>query len=163
MLSTHDKHGLAAEKQIAAAVKQEAAAEVQVEAAVERQVLVDKQEAVNAKAIELLNTPKRRTLSKPLPAKTTEQEDIVTAGQRRINLIWEHTQAAIALMVCLCTMAAGMITVIATMFYDKADAQIPTILAVAFGTVIGFYFSRTNHTAIGGIGKKDIQVDTGHR
>jgi len=29
---------------------------------------------------------------KPLTPTTTAQEDIVTAGQRRINLIWEFTQ-----------------------------------------------------------------------
>jgi hypothetical protein len=27
-------------------------------------------------------------------------------------------------------------------------------MSVAFGTVVGFYFSRTNHAAIGGVGKK---------
>lgn len=160
MATSPDKQEAAAVMQVAAAQKQETAAATQVAAAVEKQVLVEKQEAVNRKAVEVLSKPKK---SKPMRANTTEQEDIVTAGQRRINLIWEHTQAAIALMVCFCTMAAGMITVIATMFYGKADGQIPTILAVAFGTVIGFYFSRTNHTAVGGVGKKDIQIDDKHR
>lgn len=37
--------------------------------------------------------------SESLPANTTEQEDIVTAGQRRINIIWEVTQAMIAVTV----------------------------------------------------------------
>jgi hypothetical protein len=27
-------------------------------------------------------------------------------------------------------------------------------MAMAFGTVVGFYFSRTNHAAIGGTGAK---------
>lgn len=88
---------------------------------------------------------------------TTEQEDMTTAGQRRVNLIWEYTQAIIALVVCLFTMIAALIIVIAVVYYDKKDVQIPTIFAVAFGTVIGFYFSRTNHQAIGGEGKKPTQ------
>jgi len=82
-----------------------------------------------------------------LPAKTTFQEDLTHAGQRQINLIWERTQAAIALGVVFITMTAGVLG----MFYAL---MIPTLLAVAFGTVVGFYFSRTNHAAIGGVGNK---------
>jgi len=82
-----------------------------------------------------------------VPARTTFQEDLTHAGQRQINLIWERTQAAIALGVVFITMLAGVVG----MFYTL---QIPTLLAVAFGTVVGFYFSRTNHAAIGGTGTK---------
>jgi hypothetical protein len=82
-----------------------------------------------------------------LPARTTFQEDLTTAGQRQINLIWERTQAVIALCVVVTTMGAGL--------YSMAKAiQIPTLMAMAFGTVVGFYFSRTNHAAIGGVGRK---------
>jgi uncharacterized membrane protein YqgA involved in biofilm formation len=87
----------------------------------------------------------------PLSPTTTEQEDITTAGQRRVNLIWEYTQAIIALLVVISTMVAG----IESVFHP--NTQIPTILSVAFGTVVGFYFSRTNHQAIGGIGPKPNQ------
>lgn len=86
---------------------------------------------------------------KPLSPTTTEQEDITTAGQRKVNLIWEYTQAIIALSVVICTMVAGL--------KIGNGGQIPTIFSVAFGTVVGFYFSRTNHQAIGGIGKKPEQ------
>ncbi len=85
----------------------------------------------------------------PVQPTTTEQEDLTTAGQRKINLIWEYTQAIIALMVVIATMWAGVYTAIS----HSAD-QIPTVLSLAFGTVVGFYFSRTNHAAIGGIGAK---------
>ncbi len=40
--------------------------------------------------------------------------------------------------------------------YRGGDEQIPTIMSVAFGTVVGFYFSRTNHSAIGGVGLKPV-------
>lgn len=94
----------------------------------------------------------------PRPATTTFQEDLTTAGQRKINLIWEYTQAVIALLVVISTMGAG--------FYDAlhpsaVTQQIPTIMSVAFGTVVGFYFSRTNHVAIGGIGPKPEAVYVG--
>jgi len=87
-----------------------------------------------------------------LPATTTHQEDVTTAGQRRINLIWEYTQAVIALMVVASTMGAGVYMALT----HSAD-QLPTIMSVAFGTVVGFYFSRTNHAAIGGIGAQPSQ------
>ena len=96
-----------------------------------------------------------------LPAVTTFQEDLTTAGQRRVNLIWEYTQAAIALLVVLTTMIAGLYT----MFQPtvavgtgsslvQMPTSIPTVIGVAFGMVTGFYFSRTNHAAIGGVGPK---------
>lgn len=82
-----------------------------------------------------------------LPANTTFQEDLTTAGQRRINLIWEYTQAAIALCVVLFSMGASVVA----MVYGK---EIPSIIGVAFGMVTGFYFARTNHERIGGLGAK---------
>lgn len=82
-------------------------------------------------------------------ATTTAQEDLTTAGQRKVNLIWEYTQAVIALIVVVTTMAAGVMSA-----YEGSDKPIPTIMSVAFGTVVGFYFSRTNHAAIGGTGAK---------
>jgi len=85
-----------------------------------------------------------------LPPDTTAQQDITTAGQRKINLIWEYTQAIIALIVVGSTMAAGL----RASFMPAQQQQLPTIMSVAFGTVVGFYFSRTNHAAIGGIGSK---------
>jgi len=88
----------------------------------------------------------------PLPPTTTAQEDITTAGQRRVNLIWEYTQAIVALIVVGATMASGVFDA-----FTHSDKQVPTIMSVAFGTVVGFYFSRTNHQAIGGIGRKPSQ------
>lgn len=85
----------------------------------------------------------------PRPPTTTEQQDLTFAGQRRINLIWEYTQALVAIVVVLSTMAAGIFEA-----YSGLARPVPTIMSVAFGTVVGFYFSRTNHSAIGGVGEK---------
>ncbi len=89
-----------------------------------------------------------------LPPKTTAQQDLTMAGQRKINAIWEYTQAIIALLVVSSTMASGMYAA-----FSKSSEQIPTIMSVAFGTVVGFYFSRTNHVAIGGIGRKPDETE----
>jgi len=80
-----------------------------------------------------------------LPPKTTLQEDMVTAGQRRINLVWELTQSIIALMI------TGAI------IYTAVNKSPVDVLTNAFFLIVGFYFSRTNHQAIGGTGSKPIQ------
>jgi len=92
----------------------------------------------------------------PLPATTTVQEDLTTASQRKVNLIWETTQSIIAITVVIATMSVGVFG-----FLTKGIMDIPNSLAIAFGTVIGFYFSRTNHAAIGGIGEKPSQTYIG--
>jgi hypothetical protein len=94
--------------------------------------------------------------AKPIPATTTAQQDLTTAGQRRVNLIWEYTQAVIALVVVISTMASGL-----WQSMHPSNEQLPTIMSVAFGTVVGFYFSRTNHAAIGGLGPKPTQTYEG--
>lgn len=72
------------------------------------------------------------------------------AGQRRVNLIWEYTQASIALILVLSTCVAAL----KMMFDGKATDQVPNILCALVGTVVGSYFQRTNHMNIGGTGRK---------
>lgn len=67
------------------------------------------------------------------------QEVLVTAGQRRINLIWEITQAIIALFVT------------GSMVFCIVTGRVTEALTNAFFLIIGFYFSRTNHTKTGGV------------
>jgi hypothetical protein len=94
----------------------------------------------------------------PLPPTTTAQQDITHAGQRRINLIWEVTQAFIAIIVVLGNIIVG---VFRGMELVKTDKEFPFILSSALFLVIGFYFSRTNHAAIGGIGVKPTDIYQG--
>jgi len=93
----------------------------------------------------------RQSLDPSMPATTTYQQDLTMAGQRRVNLIWEYTQATIAGMVVLANMVVGV--------YDGvvvADhrPEFPVILSSSLFLIVGFYFSRTNHAAIGGVGMK---------
>ena len=78
---------------------------------------------------------------------TTAQQDLVTAGQRRINLIWEYTQAVIAISVVAVSLIAGIIAML-------DNKEVSAFLSFVCGNVVGFYFSRTNHAAIGGVGDK---------
>jgi hypothetical protein len=83
----------------------------------------------------------------PAPPTTTLQEDLVVAGQRRVNLIWEYTQAFIAIGVVIVSMVAAVVAML-------AGKEVSAFLSFVCGNVVGFYFSRTNHAAIGGIGEK---------
>lgn len=82
---------------------------------------------------------------KSLSPTTTVEEDLVTAGQRKINRVWEYTQAVVAVLVTLAFLYCEI---------QKIDRD---AVKMAFSLVIGFYFSRTNHTATGGEGKKKQQ------
>lgn len=84
-----------------------------------------------------------------LPPTTTAAEDKVTAGQRHINRLWEYTQSFISILVVLSTMGASIYG-----YVVGNQREIPTMLATAFGSVVTFYFVRTNHTQTGGVGKK---------
>ena len=88
----------------------------------------------------MAKSPSKRYYS--LKPTTTIQEDIVTAGQRKINLIWECTQGVIALMIT------------AAVIYSVLNKIESDVLTNAFFLIVSMYFVRTNHSLIGGIGIK---------
>ncbi len=77
------------------------------------------------------------------PAETTFQQDLVVAGQRRINVIWEVTQAAVTILITGAAIYCAVLGI-------KAD-----VLNFAFVAVISTYYARTNHTKTGGVGVND--------
>lgn len=91
----------------------------------------------------LASAPLMTPDAKNVQATTTAAEDLRTQGQRRVNLIWETTQAVIAVLV-----TAAMVCLAWT-------GKTSELLASAFGMIVGMYFQRTNHTKIGGIGGTD--------
>lgn len=93
---------------------------------------------------------------------TTRQQDLVVAGQRTVNLLWEKTQARIALWVIGVGMFVNSLLIVALVLIQK-DVSVDRLAVISIalqfinltaGIVIGFYFSRTNHTNIGGVGPK---------
>ena len=76
---------------------------------------------------------------------TTVEEDKKTRGQRKVNLIWELTQAVIAIAV-----TAAMI---GSAFFEIESPA----LGNAFTLIIAIYFVRMNHTKVGGIGGTDTR------
>lgn len=87
----------------------------------------------------------------PIAATTTAQEDLTTAGQRKVNLIWEYTQSFVTVIV----VTANMIVAV----YNGVSRGVilgehPAILSSALFLILGAYFQRTNHQRIGGVGPK---------
>lgn len=93
-----------------------------------------------------------------VPPTTTHQEDITFEAQRNINLIWEKTQSRVALGVvfftCFVDGAASLILIMTHQDITVGQTFGLSFLNLITGIVISFYFSRTNHAAIGGIGPK---------
>lgn len=102
-------------------------------------VLTDQPVQVVTQTPEKVLTPDAKNV---IP-KTTQEEDKHTLGQRRVNLIWESTQAVIAVLVTV-----AMIT----LAWSGKQSE---LLASAFGMIVGMYFQRTNHTKTGGVGGTD--------
>lgn len=91
---------------------------------------------------------------------TTHEDDRRTLGQRRINIVWEFTQSLIAGFVVMAVLYVSTRMVVAALDGTASQHQIANA-NLAFGfligianLVIGFYFGRTNHNRVGGIGSK---------
>lgn len=84
---------------------------------------------------------------KNIAPRTTAEQDTMTAGQRRINLLWEWTQAILAIIVTSVTLYIA-----ARLAMSEAHDQAAfLLLSNAFFSVISVYLTRTNHTKTGGV------------
>jgi len=82
-----------------------------------------------------------------------QQRDRVVAGQRKVNMLWEYTQSTIAISVVIGNLIVGVGVGLGIV---PGPHEVPPMLTNALFLVVGFYFSRTNHAAIGGIGAKPM-------
>lgn len=90
---------------------------------------------------------------------TTAEENKTSHGQRRINLIWESQQAVIASLVVgtvLYVSARITLVILDLQATENQQAMAVTaymLLSNIINLVIGFYFGRTNHQKVGGVGE----------
>lgn len=84
---------------------------------------------------------------KNIAPNTTAADDLVTHGQRKINLIWEVTQAVISIMVTGATLWVSARLAL----QEKAETAAFLLLSNAFFLVITAYIVRTNHSKTGGV------------
>lgn len=74
------------------------------------------------------------------------------AGQRRINTIWEVTQSFIAIAVVLVVLLVNAAVVMRTVAVGESQTAGLMQINVLGALVVGFYFGRTNHQRVGGVG-----------
>lgn len=88
------------------------------------------------------------------------EEERKTAGQRAINLIWETTQMKVALSVIWSALIVAAVLSIFGKTLGSSDLQLAAVVFL-FGVanlVTGFYFGRTNHQRVGGVGAKSEDI-----
>lgn len=104
-------------------------------------------EAVKIADPTILNVPATELTAggKNIVPDTTEETDRKTQGQRRINLIWECTQAVIAFSVTI------------AIIYTEINGRQSERLGQAFTTIMLLYFVRMNHIKVGGVGGTDTR------
>lgn len=96
------------------------------------------------------------------PPKTTAEQDISTAGQRRVNLIWESMQALLALSIVWTVLFTATKLALVVIDPHPTESQNATagtafmLMGNLVSLVIGFYFGRTNHQRTGGVGSDMI-------
>lgn len=105
----------------------------------------------HAEVVAMISDPKSKNPPEHKPPTTTGEEDRKSAGQRSINLLWETTQARIAISI----VAANILYAFVSPFMPTQAKEMAQVLSNALFAVMGFYFGRTNHTAQGGIGGSD--------
>lgn len=84
---------------------------------------------------------------------TTAAQEATNEGQRKVNLIWENTQRLVALSVVWCGLFVAACLCLINKEVNVTLASMVFLYGVA-NLVIGFYFGRTNHTRVGGVGEK---------
>lgn len=111
-------------------------------------VIVDNPEPLPVALASVASTvlPSATELNPPARATTTSEQDRGTLGQRRVNLLWEGTQGIVAL---------GLV---GTACYALLKGiSLPAEYWLLLGIVVNSYFTRTNHTKIGGVGGTDYR------
>jgi hypothetical protein len=85
---------------------------------------------------------------------STEEEEKTSAGQRDTSMLWETTQRQIALSVISTALVVSAALAIFGKLLGSPELQLAAgvfLFGVA-NLVTGFYFGRTNHQRVGGVG-----------
>lgn len=114
------------------------------------------------KVIGPTDVPKAAQVGDPFTAPTTTAaEEETKKGQRRVNLIWELMQALLALIVINTTLYVSARLALLTVDQTSSEKQLAMAITAFMlvsnlaSLIIGFYFGRTNHQKVGGVGSSD--------
>lgn len=85
-----------------------------------------------------------------------EAAALTTEGQRGINRLWERTQAIIAIVVVVVTMIVIAVLIVAPVLrgqdLNPTGVTALVLLSSLSTNIVTSYFTRTNHTKVGGVG-----------
>lgn len=118
-------------------------------------------ETAGVREADVLRTAGLRDAEALEAASLREAAVLRTQGQRLINLIWEKTQRQVALAVIGgALLVAGSLAIFGH-WLGSNDLQLAAVVFL-FGVanlVTGFYFGRTNHARVGGVGGESSSHD----
>lgn len=104
-------------------------------------------------------SPSEVRASEAAATRTSDETSLRTSGQRRINLIWEITQAIVTVMVVGATLYIAGDLVLGGEEDDNNRAAAFLLLSNAFFMIVTAYYQRTNHVRTGGVGGKDVETN----
>lgn len=110
--------------------------------------------------VERVPAPEPGKQEAKLPSVTTPEEDRTTESQRQTSMMWESNQRDIARMVVgASTMVASSLSICGRMLGSE-NLQLASAIFLygVANLVIGFYFGRTNHSRVGGVGASDTKT-----
>lgn len=101
-----------------------------------------------------------RVAAQAVAATRVSDETILrTSGQRRINLVWEITQAIVTVMVVGATLFIAGSLALSDVESNNNRAAAFLLLSNGFFMIVTAYYQRTNHTRTGGVGGRDVDTD----
>lgn len=77
--------------------------------------------------------------------RASEAEILAVMRHQKINMIWEYTQAYMAILVITTVLGSATYIAITTKDDSKRDVALSFMIGLS-NLVAGFYFGRTNHT-----------------
>lgn len=75
----------------------------------------------------------------------SEAEILAVQRHQKINMVWEYTQAYVAVLVITSVLGSSVYIAITTAEDSKRNVALSFMIGLA-NLVAGFYFGRTNHT-----------------
>lgn len=75
----------------------------------------------------------------------SDAEQLAVTRHQKINMIWEYTQAYVAVLVVTTVLMTAAYIAITTSEDSKRDVALAFMIGLT-NLVAGFYFGRTNHT-----------------
>lgn len=90
-------------------------------------------------------------------ASVRNEAELKSRGQRETSDMWERTQRQVALWVISSSLFVAVVLAIFGKWLGFPEIQLAAVVALfsMANNLTGFYFGRTNHTKVGGVGGSD--------